>query len=73
MLGQDAQLRTEGVGGDGGVVGNDAHDKDVSTPGEALSSGRWGALGVSKSGIAGSELVGVEDGQDGRCEGVGEH
>lgn len=61
-LGEDAQLGGERVGGDGGVVGDDADDGQVSGRGPAFCLGGGGPR----------ELIGVQEDEDGGDERVGE-
>lgn len=61
--GQDAQLGAEGVGGDGGVVGDDADDEDVAR-GPRVAKGALGDLARDDGALALLDLPGVQQDED---------
>lgn len=68
--GEDAQLGREGVGGDGGIVGDDADDEEIAAPAVAERASREpaGEHGIPPL----AQLVRVQQREDGRHQGVGE-
>lgn len=72
---QDPQLGAERVGRDAGIVGDDADHEQVAAPGEAQAAdvAAFAAGRGEERLLAGPQLVGVQQGEDGRRERVGEH
>ena len=65
--GEDAEFGGEGIGGYGGVVADYPHDEEVAgAVGPAVCVCGVGVLGAE------GELAGVQEGEDGGAEGVGE-
>lgn len=72
---QDAELRAERVGGHAGVVGDDTDDEEIAAPLKAQAAEPRVGTGPGGGGqglLAGVQLVGMQQAEDGGCQGIGQ-